>query len=261
MTGLTIASDAVRRFHRDWQQGPSREERARQEFAELLVLEEAGRLRPPSLPSVLACDARVTPAMHAVWSMRLDLQSGYDLVTVAGYYGLVAWSVRHGWREYPVLREQLPALAPMLGAAWPAAAAEARLSQFTCALWLSRPDLQEAFAITSAGGREGFAEWFLKHGVLELLAWPVLSPLQADWLLHLETPKLGDPVPVARFLLAVWASRPDLQETMPISEERWGERLWEWFFGAGLVDLGVPPDWVLRCASTLGQAGVKITWV
>jgi len=261
MTVLTVNSEAVRRFHQEWQQAPSREDKARQEFAELLVEDAAVRLAVPSLPASLACDARVTPTMHAIWHMRSDLRAGYDLSTVDGYFGLIVWFVRHGWREYLVLRAQLQSLIAVLSAPWPSGAPDGRLSQFTCALWLSRPDLQEAFAITSPEGRDAFADWFLKKGVQELMPWPVLTPLQAEWLQTLETPKQDDPVAVPRFLIGVWSARPDLQAAIPAAEEHWGARLWEWYLTSGLIELAVTPEWVAQSAGKLNETGTKIAWV
>ena len=256
---LTIRADTVRQFHQDWQDGPSREERARQEFAELLLRNDAERLRMPALPDALACSAEVTPALHAVWHMRGDLRAEYDLTTVTGYFGLVVWMVRHGWKEFAGLRAQLPSAAPVLAAAWPDGD-EASLTQFTCALWLSRGDLQAAFPITATEGRAAYAEWFLKKGAVEVEAWPVLSTVQAEWLHRLENPKPGDPLPVARFLLAIWTARPDLQAALPLAQDDWGARLWDWYFTAGIRELGVTPEWVLLGSAALSRAGIKVKW-
>ena len=132
---LRVRAEPMRLFHLAWQGVIPAEERARQEFAMLLLRREIETLQSPSLPAVLTCTARLTPPMVVLWHSRRDLQARYDLATVAGYFGMIAWFVGHGRREYPALQASLLAAFPTLAAGWPGGQDDATLTQFGCALW------------------------------------------------------------------------------------------------------------------------------
>jgi len=106
----------------------------------------------------------ITNGLLAVWNIRPDLQERFPIDTTAGRQELVDWWLNSGVRYYRFLL-----FTPLLYA--PATEmrqdATSPITNSLLAVWNIRPDLQKAFPIGTAAGRQALVDWRQKHGVQE----------------------------------------------------------------------------------------------
>lgn len=97
-------------------------------------------------------------------------------------------------------------------------------------LWRMRPDLQTAFPLGEVEAVQGFAEWYLIHGLDELGLTDTLSPAQiaglkapCSWLPTDTVP------PVSNFMAMKWRHRADLRQAFDLGTAKGRQAFVAWF--------------------------------
>ncbi|MEM1724782.1 MAG: glycosyltransferase family 4 protein [Candidatus Aenigmatarchaeota archaeon] len=118
----------------------------------------------------------ITRLMKFIYDLRPDLQKAFDLTSPEGRFNFYNWYIQSAKREYNIddlfippfknnkhtlskvitrtLLEYSPADIPQL-------LQDVYISKLMHWVWLSRPDLQECFDISTAEGQQAFTHWFL----------------------------------------------------------------------------------------------------
>ena len=108
----------------------------------------------------------ITRLLHIIWLNRRDLHDSFPIDRLSGRLGFVRWFMTVGIKEYDlqdwlVPRYEPASLAPHL-AAWRSRGGRAS-GEIIEAIWSQRPDLQEAFDLTTGQGRRLYHRWFAEH--------------------------------------------------------------------------------------------------
>ena len=160
----------------------------------------------------------ISRALHAICLGRPDIRELFDLETVAGRRGLVAWQFISAREKIEAL-ELTPQQKDWLREASPEVEQDTVLpiSRALHALWIVRPDMQELFDLSLVAGRRGFVAWQL-ISARENIETLELTPQQLEWAREASPEVEQDAMlPVSRALYAVWLGRPDLQDLFDLS--------------------------------------------
>jgi len=157
-------------------------------------------------------------ALYALWLGRTDLQALFDLETVTGRRGLVAWWLGTTQEELEVLKltqEQRD----WLREATPEVEQDTLLpiSRALYGVWQGRADLQKLFDLHTVSGRRGLVKWWLDfaQGETDVLK---LTQEQKAWLREASPEVEQDTsLTISRALHGIWLGRPDLVENFDLS--------------------------------------------
>ena len=95
--------------------------------------------------------------MLALWEIRDDLQSEFDLSDEASRWRYLTWLLFRGMAEHRLDRTEFcPGLAQFLASPWPGHEGLDRLAELAHG---DRLDLRQSFAVSDAAGRTGLAGW------------------------------------------------------------------------------------------------------
>ncbi len=175
-------------------------------LSEDILIEPAAEALPQVHPVL-------TRFMKLMWSTRSDLRQAFDIDTAEGQQKFVWWYYFQGLGELAQAayltndqRGQLNEPAPHL-----ADTSFLPITRLMVEVWSRRPDLQQAFNLQKAAGREAFLAWYFTRGLTEFNLAEVIDAHQARALLSAshETPQ------VPKILALIWAADGPLQERFP----------------------------------------------
>ncbi|MEM7225593.1 MAG: glycosyltransferase family 4 protein [Pseudomonadota bacterium] len=169
----------------------------------------------------------ITRFLLMIWLIRKDLHADYPLATLAGRLGFVRW-----FREVGAAESELP---EWLVPDYSPAAIERHLARWRAiggsaggaviqGIWDQRDDLQAAFDITTAEGRQGYHLWLVDRARVD---YGVPDSLLRSELWHAGAHKLALKLlyhgrPVAGAPEDAPSERPKLEEIRPRASERLG---------------------------------------
>jgi glycosyltransferase involved in cell wall biosynthesis len=114
--------------------------------------------------------------------LRLDLCRRFGFDQTENRQAFLNWLITSGTREYKALADNPAFRQQLAGSAGP----QGRLTGLQHAVWLARPDVQQAHPLPDK--LREYVHWFYFHGVGEHAVWPFLSEKEQQLVLALNSP-------------------------------------------------------------------------
>ena len=193
--------------------------------------------KPPHNSSV---DLRLDDIKQTIWLTRPDLQT----LSEGDQDRFELWLHRDGPAEYAALGElgnrlDLHSLSAPITGSLPTGTPP--VTRYMRTLWLSRPDLIEAFDLATPEGQQAFSWWYFIHGGELDQPW-LLTPAQYAYLNQRAEGWLDTPAfPVTRLMAEIWSRRPDLQQAFSRTSQEATLRLIHWFYRHCVIESTLLP--------------------
>lgn len=164
----------------------------------------------------------------AHWRERADLRQHFDLSGLTGQCGLITWFYASGLAEMGVTDLVDGADRAILHQDDPRTVQDASLpiTRLMRLIWTGRADLQAAFDLNQATGRQGFVQWFIRHGLVES---GVVALCDGTYCQRLMQPSTEDAT-LPALLAVIWQMDADLQRRIP---HRGSAELRQWAMAEG----------------------------
>ena len=155
----------------------------------------------------------LTRFMKAIWEMRVDLHSTFDLNNADGQKSFVRWFFivgigELGLQKY-VTRTQINELNEPISNQCDSSSLP--ITRLMKEVWGSRTDLQQAFNLSDSKERDTFVTWYFTHGMNELQLDYTIDESQAQELLS----SAADEAPVSLIHMFIWSTDSELRDRFP----------------------------------------------
>jgi glycosyltransferase involved in cell wall biosynthesis len=160
----------------------------------------------------------VPDLLRVIVEHREDLTRVFDLSTVSGRLGCTSWWQERGQAEYPrVPWSPTDTMQNLLAFDGSVSREEVPLPRLLHLIRDERPDLRDAYDLTTFAGRVEFLGWWHEHRQKQYPSVDWTQPAMPESLFELDGPDTSGALPLPRFLLLIWQDRADLQKSFDIS--------------------------------------------
>ena len=152
----------------------------------------------------------LTRFLKAVWRLRPDVHSAFDLSTPEGQQGFIWWFLTCYAPELGLTRVTTAEQRRIMNEQDPRAPADLFLpfTRHMFEVWSRQPELQRIFPLATPAGRNGFLVWYFSTGLARM---GLLELLDEDQCRALSSPVPSAPL-IPRILVFIWSLDAGLRE-------------------------------------------------